>query len=48
MAGAEEEDDIEDVCEFDNEFPVEIPLEDERAEQLSECQHLVDRKHRLL
>jgi hypothetical protein len=48
IAGAEEEDDIEEICEFDSEFPVDIPLEEERAEQLSSCQHLLDRKHKLL
>jgi hypothetical protein len=47
IAGAEEEVDNEVVCEFDCEFPVEIALEEERAEQLSSCQHLPDRKHKL-
>lgn len=46
IAGAEDEDVIEEVCEFDSEFPVEIALEEERAEQLSSCQHLPDRKHK--
>lgn len=32
IAGAEEEEVIEEVCEFDSEFPVEIALEEERAE----------------
>jgi hypothetical protein len=32
IAGAEEEVDNEVVCEFDCEFPVEIALEEERAE----------------
>jgi hypothetical protein len=47
IAGAEEEDDIEEFCEFDSEFPVEIAFEEERAEQLSSCQRLPDRKHKL-